>query len=159
LDRVDANPREALWFESTRTLADPASVDTVELYALGLRNVNAMNQQQAFDLFEAAWERRSDHDPESEGRAAALAAGVAFAAHLELFDVEDAPDTTDEVLADIDPEAIAHPERGLYEWLIGGDPEESPEELRADAETHSEEGNAFAALEAETFAVLLDELQ
>jgi len=157
LDELDGDHSDDWrWFQSQQVLADD-DAETPELYQMALLNVRASEPSQAVKLLSAAWNRRDEHAEETGELGAARAAGVAFAVHAEISDDGDIP-PADEILAELDPDDLHEPENVLYEQLTGGDPGTDGESLFSRGEEHREEGEKFAALEAEAFGILLGQL-
>lgn len=132
--------------------------ETPQLYQFALLNFRPSEPSMAIDLFEATWSRRDEHEEESGELSFARAAGVALAAHAELFDDWEGPTAAD-ILAELDPEDLYDPEVVVYEQLTGGDPETDSEDLFARTEEYREEDETFAALEAQAFGTLLKGLE
>ena len=153
----EKQPKSRCWFRGQKALADD-DTETTSLYQFALENVRAFEPSLATKLFEMAWNRRNDHEEETVELSAARAAGVALAAHAELFDDLDGP-SADEILAELDPKNLHEPEVILYEQLTGGTPETNTEDLQPRAEEYREAGEELDALEAEAFRILLGELE
>lgn len=107
----------------------------------------------------AVWERREEHTPDSEGHATVMTAGVALAAYLEVFDVNDPELNITAILNvinshtdDLSPAAMA-----VFKQLIGESPEYTPEEI--DESTEQAEDLSFEDVERALFSQLLGSLQ
>lgn len=156
-DLADAEgTARSLRIRAARLRETPES--TVELYVQALRHVLGEDPGTALSLFEDAWGRRERFGPDDGVYPVVLGAGVGYAAHLELLDVDD-PRDTDAVLAAVDPHAadLSTAARALYDRLTGGDPGVTPTELReaADADPGDTTQAPLADLEARAYADLL----
>ena len=155
-ERDDSQGDDWLWFRSQQALVD--DVETLTLYNLALRNVRATEPSMAVELFEETWNRRTEYPEDSGEQTNALASGVALAAYAEIPEAFEIPPAA-EILDELDPDTLHHPEIVVYEQLIGSDPDTDGKELFESAQQHREEDNELAALEAEVFGILLGQLQ
>ena len=115
----------------------------------------------ALALFSEVWERRDGTPADAEHYPVIMTAGVAVAAHLEVFDQDpdDEVQDAESILAEIDETVLSDPGVVVYETLVDGDSDASPEDLAAQAEKAQENDQPLAVMENNAFAALLDTIQ
>ena len=165
LDQLEEDrPDDRAWFDGQQALAEGGE-ETARLYQSALVSVNASEPALATELFEAVWDRRDEHDEDTTELAYARAAGVALAAHAELFDDTDLPEyapalpDADVILEALDPNDLHTPENVVYGHLVGDDPGVDAADLREYAEEQQQEGETLLAFECQAFATLLDSIE
>jgi len=157
---LDTDGSERLWFESMLMVAEPDDEETVEVYRYALENVEKSDLYPAVRLFEEAWERRDEHDTDSQAHGVLVSAGVGLAAYLEILDEPKSSHDIGELLEEIDPEDLSGAQKAVYDTLC---PDRDTDMTSADIERSVEQfeglGMDEAAFEARMFAKILNLLR
>ena len=135
---------------------------TAELYGQALGHVLNGRGDEAMHAFYEVWTRRENFDTDTEVYSVILAAGVGFAAHTTLFDIEEADADRREILDAVELHREHLPETAavLFEYLTEGKTGVTPDELRADVAddpTEMEPEHIEPAALAKLLEILTDE--
>ncbi|XGI83025.1 tetratricopeptide repeat protein [Halorutilales archaeon Cl-col2-1] len=153
--QLDPDGSERLWFKSMRVLSKE---DTIEIYRHGLENVEASQGNMAFRLFEHAWERRDEHVDGSQSYSAAVSAGVALAAHLDMG--VKSSRTVDGIIAEIDADDLSGSQKAVYDEVHPDrETDVTPKGIFESAEQYESLGLDGAAFEARVFGKILGALK